>query len=55
MIKENVQVIGAPQAKPATGSAGLRTQLAGKATTVSGVSAATGGIGCGKLVERDTK
>lgn len=37
------------------GTAGLKTQLAGQATTVSNVSAATGGIGRGKFVMRDTK
>ena len=39
--------------KPVTapGSAGLKTQLAGQATTVDGISAASGGIGAGNLVE----
>ena len=54
MIKENVQVVDATPIQPTKGSAGLKTQLAGQATTVSNVSAA-GGIGRGKFVERDTK
>lgn len=37
------------------GTAGLKTQLAGYATTVSNVAAASGGIGRGRLVECDTK
>lgn len=53
MIKENVQVIDATPMQPTKGSAGLKTQLAGQATTVSNVSAATGGIGRGKLIETD--
>lgn len=55
MIKENVQVVDATPIQPTKGSAGLKTQLAGQATTVSNVSAATGGIGRGKFVKRDTK
>jgi len=55
MIKENVQVVDAAPIKPTKGSAGLKTQLAGQATTVSNVSAATGGVGRGKFIERDTK
>ena len=51
MIKENVQVVDATPIQPTKGSAGLKTQLAGQATTVSNVSAATGGIGRGKFVE----
>lgn len=55
MIKENVQVVDATPMQPTKGSAGLKTQLVGQATTVSNVSAATGGIGCGRFVECDTK
>lgn len=55
MIKETVRVVDTTPMQPTKGSAGLQTQLAGKATTVSNVSAATGGIGRGKFVERDTK
>lgn len=40
------------EVKPTTGSAGLQTQLSGQATTVSALSAASGGIGRGKLFER---
>lgn len=55
MIQERVQVVDDTPMQPTKGSAGLKTQLAGQATTVSNVAAATGGIGRGKMVERDTK
>lgn len=55
MIKENVQVVDGTHMQPTKGRAGLHTQLAGQATTISNVSASTGGIGRGKLVERDNK
>lgn len=55
MIKDTVKIADAIPAQPTKGSAGLRTQLAGQATTVSNVAAATGGIGRGRMVERDTK
>ena len=54
-MKENVQVVESAPIVATRGTAGLNTQLAGQATTVSNVSAATGGIGRGKFVERDTK
>ena len=54
-MKENVQVVESATIVATRGTAGLKTQLAGQATTVSNVSAATGGIGRGKFVERDTK
>ena len=52
-MKENVQIVDAAPMQATKGSAGLKTQLAGQATTVSNVSAATGGIGRGKLIETD--
>jgi len=55
MIKENVQVVDATPIQPTKGSAGLRTQLPGLATTVSNVSSSTGGIGRGRYIESDTK
>ena len=55
MIKETVQVVAPTPLQPSKGSAGLRTQLAGQATTVSNVSGASGGIGRGKMAERDAK
>lgn len=55
MIQEHVQVTTAPPRQPVKGSAGLRAQLAGQATTVSNAALATGGIGRGKLITRDTK
>ncbi len=55
MIKETVHVADAEPLRPATGSAGLRSQLPGQTTTVSNVARATGGIGCGKMIERDCK
>ena len=53
MIKENVQVVDATPIQPTKGSAGLKTQLAGYATTVSNLALATGGIGRGRFVERE--
>lgn len=38
---------------PQKGSAGLNTQVAGQATTVSGAAAATGGINAGSFIEAD--
>ncbi len=55
MIEERVKVVDPVPMPPSAGSAGLRTQLAGQATTVSAVAMATGGIGGGKMIERDTK
>ena len=55
MIKETVQVVDLFPMQPTKGSAGLKTQLAGQPTTISNVSASTGGVGRGKLVSRDTK
>ena len=52
---ETVQVVDPTPMQPTKGSAGLRTQLPGMATTVSNMASATGGIGRGHLIERDTK
>lgn len=49
---EQVQVVQGA-AEPAPGSVGLDTQLPGKATTVTGVADATGGIGKGNLIVPD--
>ena len=38
---------------PATGTAGLNTQVGGGATTVSAAAGATGGVGAGNFVEAD--
>ena len=51
-MTEVVNVGGANPA-PTPGSAGVQSQVAGAATTVSNVAGATGGIGAGNLVERD--
>lgn len=42
-------------AQACTGSAGLKTQIPGSATTVSALAQATGGIGPKGMVIRDTK
>jgi len=39
--------------RPTKGSAGLKTQLPGSATTVGNLSAATGGIAPGNMVTTD--
>ena len=52
---EHVKVVDSGNAAATPGTAGLRTQLAGQATTVSNVAAASGGIGRGRLIERDRK
>lgn len=54
MMEETVKVIDPKPIRPICGSAGLRTQLPGMATTVSNFAAA-GGIGNGAFIERDTK
>lgn len=41
--------------RPITGSAGIRTHVAGATASVSNLAAATGGIGKGNLVENDNK
>lgn len=41
--------------KPARGTAGIRSHVAGASATVSNLAAATGGIGKGHLVENDDK
>ena len=39
--------------EPGLGSAGVRSQLGGQASTVSGMANATGGISAGNLIEAD--
>lgn len=41
--------------RPSKGSAGLATQAAGAMASVSNLASVSGGIGSGKLAERDTK
>ena len=55
MIKECVHVVDSLPKQPTAGSAGLNTQVSGCAATVSSLARATGGIGRGRFVERDTK
>lgn len=50
---ENNVVTGGTPATAAPGSAGLPSQVAGQATTVSAAAAATGGIGLGQFIEVD--
>ena len=49
---EHIKFTERPQSGATPGSAGLQTQVAGGATTVSAAAAATGGMG-GTLIERD--
>lgn len=55
----NGEVVRFPSAgyslEPNNGSAGLPTQIPGAMTSVSSVSAATGGIGSGNMIDTDTK
>lgn len=39
--------------EPTKGSAGLKTQLPGCATTIGNVASATGGIGTGRAISTD--
>lgn len=45
--------VGGVNPAPTPGSAGVQSQVAGAATTVSNVAAATGGMGAESLVQRD--
>lgn len=49
----NAVVTGGTPATATTGHAGLPTQVAGEATTVSAAAGATGGIGAGNFIEVD--
>jgi hypothetical protein len=49
---ENIQFVEKPL-RPTKGSAGLKSQLPGCATTVGNLSAATGGIAPGNMVKTD--
>lgn len=55
MMNEAVHVVDSVGTQPLKGSAGQRSQLPGKATTVSNIAMATGGIGRGKMIEIDRK
>ena len=55
MIKETVQVVKDKPIQVTNGTAGIKSQLPGSSVTVSGVAAATGGIGKGNLIERYSK
>lgn len=52
MAEETVKVGGVHPA-PGSGSAGVKSQVAGQPTTVSAVAGSTGGINAGNLIERD--
>lgn len=54
MDGEVVKVVSTRNTHPSPGSAGIKSQLPGGCTSISSVSAATGGIG-GKLVQSDVK
>lgn len=41
--------------QPSSGSAGMKTQVPGGATTISNIASATGGISPGNLAQTDTK
>lgn len=53
MATENVTVGSGKAPAPQPGSAGVQSHLPGNPTTVSGVAAATGGVGPGNLIETD--
>lgn len=50
---QNVVVTGGDPATTSAGSAGLPSQVAGEATTVSAAASATGGMGAGQFIEVD--
>lgn len=52
MTGEHIIFAEKPQ-RPAKGSAGLHTQLPGRATTVGNLASATGGIKPGNIVSTD--
>lgn len=52
---EHISIVDTQITKPSRGTAGLPSQCSGQALTVSALSSATGGIGRGYFVERDTK
>lgn len=54
-MSREVQVVEETPKSPTKGSAGLRSQFPGMATTVGNVASATGGIGRGKFIETDKK
>lgn len=52
-MAESVVVVPSGGATPAPGSAGVKSQLGGQATTVSGIAEATGGVEGGNLIQPD--
>lgn len=52
-MEGEVMNLGGKSQQPTPGSAGVKSQVPGQATTVSGVADASGGIGAGNLVEAD--
>ena len=50
---QNAVVTGGTPATTSPGHAGLPTQVAGEATTVSAAATATGGVGAGNFIEVD--
>lgn len=52
-MAENVNVSTGAAITPTPGSAGLKTQVPGQSSTVSGLADASGGIAPGNLVETD--
>jgi hypothetical protein len=55
MIKETVKVIEPKRDEAVKGTAGLRCHVGGVMATVSNVARASGGVGGGRLVDRDVK
>ena len=50
-MNKEIKVVRAVPIEPVKGSVGLRTQLPGCVTTVSGIAQATGGIGEDKQIQ----
>ena len=50
-MNKEIKVVPNVAVVPARGSVGLRTQLPGMATTISGIAQATGGIGEGNQIQ----
>ena len=50
-MNKEIKVVPDVAAVPTMGSVGLKTQLPGMATTISGIAQATGGIGEGNQIQ----
>ena len=50
-MNKEIKVVPDVAVMPTKGSVGLRTQLPGMATTISGIAQATGGIGEGNQIQ----